>query len=79
MVLQGMAEAATSISSTAFSGIKIGLFVMADLPLSLLLLALVAIGVLVVLVTWRKLNAFVAALLVGIRAGMAPLATLKAF
>ncbi len=52
-------------------------------PLSLLLLALVAIGVLVALVTWRKLNAFVAlfiaALIVGLGAGMAPLAALKAF
>lgn len=52
-------------------------------PLSLLLLALVAIGVLVVLVTWRKLNAFialfVAALIVGLGAGMAPLEALKAF
>jgi GntP family gluconate:H+ symporter len=52
-------------------------------PLFLLLLALVAIGVLVVLVTWRKLNAFlalfVAALIVGIGGGMEPLAALKAF
>lgn len=52
-------------------------------PLSLLILALVAIGVLVVLVTWRKLNAFlalfVAALMVGIGGGMEPLAALKAF
>ena len=52
-------------------------------PLSLLLLAVVAIAVLVVLVTWRKLNAFVAlliaAMIVGIGAGMAPLAALKAF
>jgi gluconate:H+ symporter, GntP family len=52
-------------------------------PLSLLLLALVAIAVLVVLVTWRKLNAFlalfVAALMVGIGGGMEPLAALKAF
>jgi gluconate:H+ symporter, GntP family len=56
---------------------------MAASPLSLLLLALVAIGILVVLVTWRKLNAFlalfVAALIVGIGAGMEPLAALKAF
>src|SRR5688572_8460679 len=52
-------------------------------PISLLLLALLAIGVLVVLVTWAKLNAFlalfVAALIVGLGAGMAPLAALKAF
>lgn len=52
-------------------------------PLPLLLLALAAIGVLVALVTWRKMNAFVALLLVGIGvgigAGMAPLAALKAF
>ena len=55
----------------------------ASSPLSLLVLALVAIAVLVVLVTWRKLNAFlalfVAALMVGIGAGMDPLAALKAF
>lgn len=52
-------------------------------PLSLLLLALFAIGVLVALVTWRKLNAFlallIAAMIVGLGAGMAPLAALKAF
>lgn len=52
-------------------------------PLPLLLLAFVAIGVLVALVTWRKMNAFVALLLVGlgvgVGAGMAPLAALKAF
>jgi GntP family gluconate:H+ symporter len=56
---------------------------MAGSPLSLVLLALLAIGVLVVLVTWAKLNAFlalfVAALIVGLGAGMAPLAALKAF
>lgn len=56
---------------------------MAGSPLFLLLLALAAIGVLVVLVTWAKLNAFlalfVAALMVGLGAGMAPLAALKAF
>jgi gluconate:H+ symporter, GntP family len=56
---------------------------MAASPLSLVLLALVAIGILVALVTWRKLNAFlalfVAALIVGIGAGMEPLAALKAF
>jgi GntP family gluconate:H+ symporter len=56
---------------------------MADSPGSLLLLALVAIGVLVTLVTWGKLNAFlalfIAALMVGLGAGMAPLAALKAF
>src|SRR5215213_3477001 len=52
-------------------------------PVSLLFLALVAIAVLVVLVTWRKLNAFlallIAAMIVGLGAGMAPLAVLKAF
>lgn len=52
-------------------------------PVSLLLLALAAIALLVALVTWRKLNAFVAlllaALLVGIGAGLTPLATLKTF
>lgn len=50
---------------------------------SLLLLALASIAVLVVLVTWRKMNAFVAlfiaALLVGLGAGLAPVAVLKAF
>ena len=52
-------------------------------PLVLLLLTLVAIGMLVVLVTWRKMNPFLAllmaALLVGVGAGMQPLAALKAF
>src|SRR5688572_15504231 len=56
---------------------------MAASPLSLLVLALIAIGILVALVTWRKLNAFlalfVAALIVGIGAGMPPLDALKAF
>ncbi len=56
---------------------------MASSPLSLLLLACAAIGVLVALVTWQKLNAFLAlllaAMLVGLGAGMAPLAALKAF
>ena len=56
---------------------------MTPAPLSLLLIAFAGIGLLVVLVTWRKLNAFVAvfiaALFVGIAAGMAPLAVLKAF
>jgi gluconate:H+ symporter, GntP family len=56
---------------------------MASSPLSLLLLALVAIGLLVGLVTWLKWNAFLAlllaAMLVGLGAGMAPLAALKAF
>ncbi len=56
---------------------------MATTPLQLLLLALAAIGVLVALVTWRKLNAFLAlllaAMLVGVGAGLPPLATLKAF
>src|ERR1051325_1427018 len=48
-----------------------------------LLIALVAIGVLVALVTWRKLNAFialfVAAMIAGLGAGMAPLAALRSF
>src|SRR5215212_9641585 len=52
-------------------------------PLFLLLLALAAIGVLVALVTWQKLNAFlallIAAVIVGLGAGMPPLAVLKAF
>ncbi len=52
-------------------------------PLSLLLLAVAAIAMLVALVTWRKLNPFLAlflaAMLVGLGAGMAPLAALKAF
>ena len=52
-------------------------------PSSLLLLALGAIVVLVLLVTWRKVNAFLAlllaALLVGVGAGLSPLAALKAF
>jgi GntP family gluconate:H+ symporter len=52
-------------------------------PFSLLLLALAAIAVLVALVTWRKLNAFlallIAAMIVGLGAGMPPLAALKAF
>jgi GntP family gluconate:H+ symporter len=52
-------------------------------PLSLLLLALAAIGMLVALVTWRKMNAFLAlllaALIVGLGAGLPPLAALKAF
>jgi GntP family gluconate:H+ symporter len=52
-------------------------------PLTLLLIALAAIGVLVALVTWRKLNAFIALLLVsllaGVAAGMSPLNALKAF
>lgn len=52
-------------------------------PFFLLLLALGAIALLVALVTWQKLNAFVAlfvaALVVGLGAGMAPLAALKAF
>lgn len=52
-------------------------------PFSLLLLALAAIAVLVALVTWRKWNAFlallIAAMMVGLGAGMAPLAALKAF
>jgi GntP family gluconate:H+ symporter len=52
-------------------------------PTALLLLALVAIALLVVLVTWRKMNAFVAlfvaSMVVGLGAGMAPLSALKAF
>jgi GntP family gluconate:H+ symporter len=52
-------------------------------PLSLLVLALAAIGVLVALVTWRKVNPFLAlllaAMMVGVGAGLAPLAALKAF
>lgn len=56
---------------------------MSGSPFSLLLLAVVAIGVLVALVTWRKLNPFlallIAAMLVGTGAGLAPLAALKAF
>ena len=56
---------------------------MAASPTSLLVLALAAIAVLVALVTWGKVNAFLAlllaAMLVGIGAGMAPLAALKAF
>lgn len=52
-------------------------------PLFLLLLALGAIVVLVLLVTWRKMNAFVAlflaSLVVGIGAGLAPLGVLKHF
>ncbi len=56
---------------------------MAASPLALLLIALGAIGVLVLLVTWRKMNAFlalfIAALLVGLGAGLPPLAVLKAF
>jgi GntP family gluconate:H+ symporter len=52
-------------------------------PFALLLLALAAIAVLVALVTWRKLNAFIAlliaAMIVGLGAGMAPLTALKAF
>ena len=56
---------------------------MAGSPLFLLLLAFGAIGLLVLLVTWLKWNAFLAlflaALLVGIGGGLAPLAALKAF
>ena len=52
-------------------------------PSGLVLLALAAIALLVVLVTWRKLNAFLAlflaAMMVGLGAGLAPLAVLKAF
>lgn len=52
-------------------------------PLPLLLLALAAIALLVALVTWRKLNAFLALLLAalatGLGAGMPALGALKAF
>jgi GntP family gluconate:H+ symporter len=52
-------------------------------PEFLLVLACVAIAMLVALVTWRKLNAFIAlllaAMLVGVGSGMAPLDSLKAF
>src|SRR5262245_22353615 len=52
-------------------------------PISLLILALGAIAMLVALVTWVKVNDFVALLTAplggGIGAGMAPLAALKAF
>ncbi|MDO8545005.1 MAG: gluconate:H+ symporter [Opitutaceae bacterium] len=52
-------------------------------PSLLLLLAAAAIAVLVALVTWRKLNAFIAlfiaSMIVGLGSGLAPLAALKAF
>ena len=52
-------------------------------PVFLLLLALGAIAVLVLLVTWRKMNAFLAlflaSLVVGIGAGLTPLTVLKHF
>jgi gluconate:H+ symporter, GntP family len=52
-------------------------------PEFLLVLACGAIGMLVALVTWRKWNAFiallVAAMLVGVGAGLAPLDSLKSF
>ena len=52
-------------------------------PLFLLLLALGAVVVLVLLVTWRKMNAFIAlflaSLVVGIGAGLTPLVVLKHF
>lgn len=52
-------------------------------PGALLLLAGAAIAILVLLVTWRKLNAFlalfIAAMIVGLGAGMAPLAALQVF
>jgi gluconate:H+ symporter, GntP family len=52
-------------------------------PIYLLGLAVGAIALLVLLVTWRKMNAFIAlllaALLVGFGSGMAPLAALKVF
>jgi GntP family gluconate:H+ symporter len=52
-------------------------------PTNLLLLAVGAILVLVLLVTWRKLNAFlalfVASLVVGVGAGLGPILTLKHF
>src|SRR5262245_61899694 len=56
---------------------------MSGSPFVLLFLAAAAIGVLVALVTWRKWNAFlallIAAMIVGLGAGMAPLSALKAF
>lgn len=56
---------------------------MASSPGSLLVLALASIGVLVALVTWRKMNPFIAlfiaALFVGLGAGMPTLSVLKAF
>jgi GntP family gluconate:H+ symporter len=52
-------------------------------PLPLLGIAFTGIALLVMLVAWRKLNAFVAlfaaALFVGLAAGLSPLAVLKAF
>lgn len=52
-------------------------------PYPLLFLALAAIGVLVALVTWRKVNAFlallIAAMIVGLGSGMTPLKALSAF
>ena len=52
-------------------------------PLALMLLAMAAVGVLVALVTWRKMNAFIAlliaALVVGLGAGLAPMAVLKTY
>ena len=55
----------------------------ATTPGALMVLAVASIAVLVLLVTWRKMNAFlalfIAALLVGLGAGMAPLAVLKTF
>ena len=52
-------------------------------PVTLLLLALGAIAVLVLLVTWRKMNAFLAlflaSLVVGTGAGLTPLTVLKHF
>jgi len=52
-------------------------------PAALLLLALLAIAVLVLLVTWRKMNPFLAlflaSLVVGVGAGLTPLVTLKHF
>jgi len=52
-------------------------------PAALLLLALAAIVVLVALVTWQKINAFlallIAALIVGLGAGLPALVSLKAF
>ncbi|CAN5378816.1 GntP family permease [soil metagenome] len=56
---------------------------MARSPETLLLLALAAIVLLVVLVTWRKINAFIALLLaamvVGVGSGMNPLESLMSF
>lgn len=50
---------------------------------TLLMLAVAAIAILVILVTWRKMNAFIAlfmaSLVVGVGAGLGPMVTLKHF